>query len=324
MEGEKPMPRRQTALVTLVAALAATGSALVLGQDQAPARQRVTRQPPAARQAQAPQQFPPEAMDNLLHQWEQQSAKLDTLEVNIYRTDQDRAWGDEAQFSGHAAFKSPDLAYVDYKKVKLLSQRNPNPKAKNQTVFVPAKTKDGNLDTVPFETIVCTGADVWHYRYDVKQVFIWPLGKDARKKALDEGPLPFLFRMRAGDAKQRYNMTLRGQDERLSLVEIKPLIKEDQDVFSTAWVYLDRKFLLPKRILLISPDKAKVQDFVLSDIRANQPVKPQYFVGVKPGKPWTVQINPGGNENDPAKAKRARRASDPQATQRPDGRMAPR
>jgi hypothetical protein len=165
---------------------------------------------------------------------------------------------------------------------------------------------------------------VWHYRYDVKQVFIWPLGKDARKKALDEGPLPFLFRMRAGDAKQRYNMALRGQDEKLSLVEIQPRMKEDQDVFSTAWVYLDRKFLLPKRILLVSPDKAKVQDFVLSNIAANQPVKPQYFVGVKPGKPWKVQINPGGPEQDPANAKRPRRGGDPQAAQRPYGRMTPR
>ena len=94
-------------------------------------------QQPAARPAQAPQQFPPGAMDELLRQWEEQSAKLKTLEVDIYRTDQDRAWGDEAQFSGHAAFKSPDLAFVDYKKVKLKSE--PNPKDKNQPKFVPAQ-----------------------------------------------------------------------------------------------------------------------------------------------------------------------------------------
>jgi TIGR03009 family protein len=324
MEGEQPMPRRQTILVTFLAALAATGSALVLAQDQAPAKQGVTRQQPAARQAQAPQQFPPGAMDNLLLQWEEQSGKLKTLEVDIYRTDQDRAWGDEAQFMGHAAFKSPDLAYVDYKKVKLLTEPDANPKAKNRKVFIPAKAKDGALITVPFETILCTGAEVWHYRYDVQQVTIWPLGKDARKKALDEGPLPFLFRMRAGDAKQRYFMTLEGQDEKVSLVRIQPRMKEDQDVFSFAWVYLDRKFLLPTRILLLSPDKAKTQNFVLRNIKANQPVKQQYFVGVKPAKPWKVEINPGGIENDPTNAKRPRRAGDPQAAQRPDGRVAPR
>ena len=322
MEREQPMPRRQTLFVSFLVAVAAMGSALAFAQDPGAARQGVTRQQSTARPAQAPQQFPPGAMDNLLRQWEEQSAKLETLEVDIYRTDQDRAWGDEAQFAGHAAFKSPDLAYVDYKKVKLKTQ--PNPAAKNQPKFLPEKDKDGNVIATPFETILCTGAEVWHYRYDVKQVFIWPLGKDARKKALDEGPLPFLFRMRAGDAKQRYVMALRGQDQKLSLVEIQPRMKEDQDVFSTAWVWLDRKFLLPKRIMLISPDKAKIQDFILSNIKANQPVKEHYFVGVKPGKPWKVQINPGGPEPAPANAKRPRGAADPQAAQRPDDRMAPR
>ena len=46
--------------------------------------------------------------------------------------------------------------------------------------------------------------------------------------------------MRAGDAKQRYDMFLRGQNEKNSLVMILPKIKEDKDVFSTAWVMLDR------------------------------------------------------------------------------------
>ena len=322
MEGEQPMPQRQIILGSVFVALATAGPALVVAQEQAPAKQGVTRQQPAARAAQPAQQFPPGAMDNLLRQWEEQSAKLETLEVDIYRTDQDRAWGDEAQFSGHAAFKSPDLAFVDYKKVKLKAE--PNPNAKNQPKFVPVQTKDGKLDAVPFETILCTGAEVWHYRYDVKQVYIWPLGKDARKRALDEGPLPFLFRMRAGDAKQRYFMTLEGQDEKVSLVRIQPRMREDQEVFSFAWVYLDRKFLLPTRIMLLSPDKAKTQNFVLRNIRANQPVKEQYFVGVKPAKPWKVETNPGGVEKDPANAKRPRRAGDPAAAQRPDGRPAPR
>jgi TIGR03009 family protein len=309
-------------MLAFLVAAATTGSALALAQEQGKAAQGVTRKQPAARQAKAAKQFPPGAMDELLGQWEAQSAKLKTLEVDIYRVDQDRAWGDEAQFSGHAAFKSPDLAFVDYKKVALSAE--PNPKAKNRPKMVPQQGKDGKVVAIPFETILCTGVEVWHYRYDVKQVFIWPLGKDARKKALDEGPLPFLFHMRAGDAKQRYSMALRDQDERISLVEIQPRLKEDQEVFSTAWVYLDRSFLLPMRILLISPDKAKIQDFRLSNIRANKDVNPQYFVGVKPGKPWKVQINPGGVEKDPAAAKIPRRGVDPRAAERPGDRVAPR
>ena len=32
------------------------------------------------------------------------------------------------------------------------------------------------------------------------KIYIFPLDKDQRKRALEEGPLPFLFNMRAADA----------------------------------------------------------------------------------------------------------------------------
>jgi len=307
------MPHRQTILISGLVGSLVTYGALVFAQDRGPEAANAPRQQPPAKAKTRVQQFPPEEMDNLLLQWEGKSRQLETLEVDIYRIDKDTAWGDEAHFAGHAAFRTPDLAYVDYRKVK--GEAVADAKVKGKMNFVPEQ-KNGQLIAIPFETILCTGAEVWHYRYDTKQVFIWQLDKDARKRALDEGPLPFLFRMRAGDAKMRYEMVLRAQNEKSSLVMILPKMKEDKDVFSTAWVTLDRAYLLPTRIVLISPDKTKQQDFVLSKIRANLPVKDQYFVGVKPGKPWKVEINPGAKEAGPAVPKRARRAGDPQAAER--------
>lgn len=147
-----------------------------------------------------------------------------------------------------------------------------------------------------------------------------------RKKVLDEGPLPFLFRMRVGDAKQRYNMVLRDQNAKYSTVMITPKIKEDLDAFSTAWVQLDRVFLLPTRILLVSPDKAKLQDFRLSNPRANLGVNEKYFIGVKPTSPWQVHVNPGADEVAAPGAKRSRRPGDPGAAacpgQGPDSTLA--
>jgi hypothetical protein len=100
---------------------------------------------------------------------------------------------------------------------------------------------------------------------------------------------------------------------------ILPKIKEDIDAFSTAWVILDRKFLLPTQIRLILPDKVKIQDFKLSNIRANEEVEPRYFVGVKPPKSsgWKVEINPGAGGPEPAAAKRPRRAGEQEAVVRP-------
>ena len=94
--------------------------------------------------------------------------------------------------SGHAAFRAPQLAFLDFRKVKM--QEQADPKDKKKKVLVPVK-KNNKIVSVPYETIVCTGQEVWHYRYDVKQIYIFPLDKDQRKRALEEGPLPFLFNM---------------------------------------------------------------------------------------------------------------------------------
>ena len=314
------MPRRQMLFAIVSVAVLAMDYHLAVAQEraQAPAKQARPAQAAPA-QVQQAQKFPPEAMDELLRQWEEQSKKLETLEVDIYRIDRDAQWGDEVHFTGHAAFKNPDLAYVDYRKVKLVGQ--PDPKVKNKNVMVIQKDKNGQIISDPFETILCTGKEVWDYRSDVKNLVIWTLDNTMRKKVLDEGPLPFLFRMRAGDAKQRYNMVLRGQDAKYSLVVVTPRLKEDQDVFSTAWVKLDRAFLLPAQITLISPDRVKRQDFWLSKFRANakEGVNEKYFIGVKMSKVsgWTTEINPLRDDPAGATSKRARRPGDPKAAQRP-------
>jgi TIGR03009 family protein len=312
------MTRRQKLFAVVSVAVLAMDYQLAVAQDrgQVPAKQARPAQAAPA-QAQQAQQFPPEAMDQLLGQWELQSRKLETLEVDIYRIDRDAQWGDEVHFTGHAAFKNPDLAYVDYRKVKVLAK--PDPKVKNKNVVVVQKDKNGQPLSDPFETILCTGKEVWDYRSDARNLVIWTLDNTMRKKVLDEGPLPFLFRMRAGDAKQRYRMALRAQDDKYSLIVVTPNIKEDQEVFSTAWVKLDRKFLLPAQITLISPDRVKRQDFWLSKFNATEGINANYFIGVKPTKVsgWSVEINPLRDEPAGAAAKRPRRAGDPKAAQRP-------
>jgi TIGR03009 family protein len=293
------MARARAVWITPLVALISTGFALAVAQE------RGNNAQPA-----------PIDMGQLLLQWEGQSAKLKTLEVSIYRIDKNPAWGEEEHYQGHAAFKTPQLAFLDFRKVNL--QVKADPKAKDKKAVTPV-IKNKAIDSKPYETIVCTGQEVWHYRYDVKQIFVYPLDKNQRKRALEEGPLPFLFNMRAAEAKQRYEMVLQGQDEKKYLVMIKPLLPEDKDSFSLAWVYLDKGYLLPTRIYLLAPDRKSSKDFQLSDIHANDPVKERYFVGVDPGKPWKVERNPGGEAaaTAPTKGRPARKQAGTKAAQRP-------
>jgi TIGR03009 family protein len=277
------MPRLRTILVCPFVAVLATGFALAVAQDDG------NNRPPAAKaRVQAPPPIPPNPrrMEELLKLWEKQSEKLKTLEVSIYRIDLSPAWGDEDHYEGHAAFEKPQLAYLDFKQVKLV----PDTKKK----MVPQLDRNKRRIISDFETIICTANEVWQYRYDTKQIFVFPLDKNARKRALEEGPLPFLFDMKAAEAKARYDMELLKEDAKQFLLKIEPKLKEDQSSFSIAWIILDADYLLPKRILLLAPDKKSTKDFYLSNIKANKPVNPAFFKVGDPGKPWKIERNPGG------------------------------
>jgi TIGR03009 family protein len=300
-----PFPRR--IWIAPLVALFSAGFTFAVAQDRGNVAQAARGQ-----QQPAPAQ-PPMNMAQLLQLWAGQAAKLKTLELNIYRIDEHKAWGDVEHYQGHAAFKAPQLAFLDFRKVKM--QEQADPKDKQKKVLVPVK-KNNKLDAVPYEKIVCTGDEVWHYRYDVKQIFIFPLDKNQRKRAIEEGPLPFLFNMNVADAQRRYQMELVGEDQKSYMVRAMPRLKEDQESFSVAWVQLDRDFLLPTRVHLLAADRKSSKDFLLSKIEPNKQVNGQFFVGVNPGKGWKLERNPGGPAPAPADAKGLRRQPNGQAAQR--------
>jgi len=258
--------------------------------DPAPAQQpRAGAAPEGAAQAGARKM----TTEQLLKLWERQSSLLKDLKLAIYRVDKNPAWDEEIHYEGSAAFKNPQLAFLDFKKVKTRQVRDPkNPKKSKVEDLIDPRANPPIRVATPYERIVCTGPEIWHYRFDKTQIFIYPLDQEAQRRALDEGPLPFLFNMKAQNALERYQMSLQGENKDVYFVVIKPKLKEDKENFSTAWIYLDRKFLLPVRIILFTPDGQSTRDFQLSKIEANQGVSDETFRGIK-FKGWTVERNPG-------------------------------
>lgn len=216
----------------------------------------------------------PSRMARLLKLWEQQSAQLKTLDVTIERTDKNPAWGEDEHYVGRALLMSPDLAWLDFQKVA---------------------SKDGQLILTPWERIISTGEEVWQYRCDTKQIFIYPLEKQPQKRALEEGPLPFLFNFREAEARQRYELSLMGEKEDHYWIGIRPKLVMDQDAFSMAFVKLDKRLLLPVRIYLMAPDGKSTKNFELTKIYPNKEVMRANFQGRALGPPWKVIDNRQGN-----------------------------
>ncbi len=237
---------------------------------------------------------PPIDVDKLLRLWEIQSQKLKTLDVWIYRIDKNEAWDEEIHYEGRAVFKKPQLAYLDFKKIKTTKDA----KGKLQPVADALNPK--KRATTPTETIICGADEVWQYLYPVRQIFIFPLAKEQRQRALDEGPLPFLFDMKAQEAKARYTMKILRQTEKFYLISVEPKLKEDKEAFKWAQITLDTVYLLPARIVLLSPDAKSTKDFRVEHIDPNSKnVKDSWFVGRELPN-WKVIHNPNAQGVMPA------------------------
>lgn len=213
-------------------------------------------------------------LEKLLSVWETQSSRLKTLDVQIERTDKSRAFPDEeVHYFGRAILQAPNRAFLNLDKVVV------NEKTNKQV-------------RVPFSQIRCTGDEVWQYKPETKQIFIYPLGKDQQQRALEEGPLRFLFSMRKADARARYQMDLLKDEPGYYVISVLPMQQIDQESFSQALLQLESKYLLPTRIVLISPNGKDTEDYKLSQHKANDPVAPQNFEGILV-KGWDIKRNPG-------------------------------
>ena len=224
-------------------------------------------------------------LEFLLGQWAKQSSRLQSLDITLKRTDKSPAWGQDELYEGRALFRSPNRAWLDFKKVVVDEKKQEK--------------------SVPHERIICTGQEVWQYRSDTWQIFIYPLDRKVQKRALEEGPLPFLFNFKADEAKQRYTMKLRSEGADHYWIDIHPLLPIDQESFSLALVQLDRKFLLPTRVYLIAPNGKDSKDFVLSHIKPNTDVSEENFKGQLLPAPWKVVRNDEAEAPGPAPAAKA-------------------
>lgn len=234
-------------------------------------------------QAAAPQKSPEEQarlaarMEVLLKAWEERSSQVKELDAAFTRQDKSPAWQEESQYQGRALLKSPDLAFLNFEKLE--------PEKKTYTHF---------------ERIICTGKEVFHYQTASKQVFIYPLSPEERSRALEEGPLPFLFNMKADKAKLRYKMVLFSEKDNYAWIQIFPLEKIDQETFSKVYVQLNTQRFLPDRLIIFAPNGKDTQDYKFSTIKMNSSIALNNFEGVLP-KGWDVVRNPtAGQQQQPA------------------------
>src|SRR5579864_5834203 len=211
-------------------------------------------------------------MDELLVRWEQKSSTIKSLDAKFIREDEAKSWGEKTTYIGRAILKSPNLAFLDFQKVE-----------------------DNAL--VPDQQIRCTGQQVYLYRNKDKQIHIYPLPKQEQQRALEEGPLPFLFNMRAAEAKKRYYMIFHSETLTDYVIRIQPRLEIDRQEFMQADILLDKEKLLPSAIRLYAPNGKETRTFRFKDnqklgtyINPNAQVNEDNFKG-RTLKGWDVVVH---------------------------------
>ncbi len=285
--------------LTLIAGAWTAGPLDAFGQQAAPARPPGRPSAPAApKGAQGPapadgqavqaqkieQKKAWEDMNKLLAEWEAQSKKISSIFVAFDRVDQSTAWG-EKFYKGSAILRSPDLACLEFTRCQL--DANGKPLVKPDAAGKPKV----QLEKDPSERIVCTGKEVLQYEWEEKAVYIYPLDKEVRQKALQQGPLPFLFNMKAAEAKARYGMTLLRENEQEYLIRVLPREQIDRSSFDQAFLWLNKKTFLPNKLKLFEVGGKATQEFQFTVVQPNRAVSDEYFkAAITPG--WQVKRNP--------------------------------
>ena len=239
-----------------------------------------------------------EAMNLLLDEWEKRTANVNTLHLVFERIDRSKKWGDHV-YQGQAILKGPDLACLDFKKAIIGDDGKP----KYQTDKNGRQTLE--VEKEPFQRIVWTSTEVFHYEWDERTIYIYPPFKESPQKSFwqilfsFQFPRPFfvdplLFHMKAADARQRFDMKLLKGEQDEYLIEMIPRRESERRYFHRALLQLDKDSFRPKKLCLcpLNPKEDR-QDLRFSLISVNAPVEEAYFHPKTDVQGWRVNRSTG-------------------------------
>jgi len=232
------------------------------GQPRQPV-QRPAGQQPLQRPAAEPLRVPPldPQIEGILQQWEVSSGKIRTLSGEFWKFTYDKVFGVEKHAHGEFEYEAPDKG--TYSVVGKIS-RSKKPQAR----------EDGEpykVEADITERWVCTGKEIYQINDREQTYERVSIPPEAQGENIMNGPLPFLFGMKAEEAARRYQFKLKHINDDIIWLEAIPLREVDRANFKVAQVILSRKNFLPTAVELTDPtgNKRTVHSFNASSLDVN-------------------------------------------------------
>lgn len=239
-----------------------------------------TQEPPQRQQRPAPEFKISKELEDLLVVWERESAKIKRLRGPLVKYVYDEVYSVEKRADGQFWFEAPDRGRIDFEPSKLT-----DPSTKKNANGVPF-----TIAVEDHQRWICTGKQIFLIHDDQKLYDTVEIPVHQQGKNIINGPLPFLFGLKADQAKQRYHLTTGSMHWPQGKVEkdkdgrkvqyppqihivAAPKLEVDAKEWCRAEVLLTKDFL-PTAIRLINPQETAetVYRFIPSKMSANERV----------------------------------------------------
>ena len=202
-------------------------------------------------------------LKSILVEWEQKSGAIKSLHGKHTRSVFNHTWALEKRSTGEFYVETPDKGRIDL--VGRLPKKDVSMKISKQS------GKPYELTADSAEMWICSGEEIIMVNGDEKTYEIVPVPKHLRGTNIIDGPLPFLFGMKADKAHERFQITLVGKNQSAMFLRIVPRRKADKDNYEMAEIKLDRKSYLPIAVKLHDPtgNLETLYEFEILDMNKN-------------------------------------------------------
>lgn len=199
---------------------------------------RLPRRPP---QTMRLEQISPE-LQQILEEWEIESAKIQRLAGKIHRYSYSKTFLTEQRALGKFLYEAPDKGVYELIPAKVTPGEDGSKKYGKQFKLA--------HDTG--ELWYCTGESLIKIDRTAKSYELIPIPESSRGKGIIETPLPFLFGMKADQARRRYLMTLLPETNAKQVwLKVVPRWQADAANYREAKLILDRTTYLPQAVQLL-------------------------------------------------------------------------
>lgn len=224
------------------------------------------RQPRPTGEALRLEALPPE-LEALLAAWERESAKIKKLDGKHYRWEYNSVFQVEKRSQGVFYFEAPDKGRLDMKAIQPDKNARSSRTGSDGTPY----TLQAGAD----QRWICTGKEIFAIDDAAKTFEIFHIPQEDQGANIIQSPLPFLFGLKAADAKRRFDFlsyridpASKTRGETVTL-EIRPRLQRDAQNYSRATVILDGKRFVPLAVRLLDNAGTIETTYKFEDININ-------------------------------------------------------